>query len=46
MAGSGGKRHFLFYVHILPTSKTNKIKVENNLETKAEHALARSEEGD
>ena len=40
MAGSNGNRHFLFYVHILPILKTNKIKVPNNLETKAEHALA------
>ena len=28
------------HVHILPILKTNKIKVPNNLETKAEHALA------
>lgn len=40
MAGISGKRYFLFYVHILPILKTNKIKVPNNLETKAEHALA------
>lgn len=29
----------LFYVHILPILKNNNIKVANNLETKAEHAL-------
>lgn len=35
-----GTDTFLFYVHILPILKTKKIKVPNNLETEAEHALA------
>lgn len=40
VAGRGGKR-LLFYVHILSILKMNPIKVENNLETKAEHSVVR-----
>lgn len=37
----GWEERLLFYAHLLPILKTNIIKVENNLETKAEHAVAR-----
>lgn len=41
MAGSGRKTDLLC-IHIVWILKTNGVQVENNLETKAEHAVARS----
>lgn len=41
MVAGRGRKRLLFYVHTLSILKTNQIKVENNLETKAEHSVAR-----